>query len=81
MLEYTERISFCKITSAEQATGEIACESYLAGCMKESFSKKIDSCAKGKLVRLYYDISGIQVESICRYRYYLLVTDDATRYI
>jgi hypothetical protein len=79
MPEHAEGISFRKITSAEQATGEIACESCLAGCMKESFSKKTDSRAKGKLVRLHCDISGIQVESIRGYRYYLLVTDDATR--
>jgi hypothetical protein len=79
MPEHAEGISLRKITPAEQVAGETACESCLAGRMKESFNKKTDNRAKSKLVRLHCDISGIQVESIRGYRYYLLVADDATR--
>jgi hypothetical protein len=79
MPEFADSISFRKMTPTEQVAGETACESCLAGRMKESFNKKTDNRAKKKLVRLHCDISGIQVKSICGFRYFLVVTDDATR--
>lgn len=59
--------------------GEHACESCLAGKMKESFVKKTDSRTEVRLRKLHADISGILPPSLRGYRYFLLVVDDATR--
>lgn len=59
--------------------GEHACESCLAGKMKESFVKKTDSGTEVRLRKLHTDISGILPPSLRGYRYFLLVVDDATR--
>ena len=59
MLDHADGISFRKPTAAEQLAGEQACESCLAGRIKESFNKKTDNRATRKLVRLYCDISRI----------------------
>lgn len=42
--EHTTGISFYKIDSTRQLAKEIACESCLAGCIKESFNKKTNNC-------------------------------------
>ena len=79
MPKFADGIVLPKMTPTDRIAGETACESCLAGRMKESFNKKTDNRATRKLVRLHCDISGIQVESIRGYRYSLEVIDDATR--
>jgi hypothetical protein len=79
MPQYADGISFRKPTAADYIAGDTACEACLAGRQKESFNKSTDNRATTKLRRLHCDISGIQVESVRGYRYFLLVEDDACR--
>jgi len=60
--------------------GDHACEGCLAGKMKESLNKKTDSRTKERIRKVHCDTSGIRPTSFRGYKYYLLVTDDATRY-
>ena len=79
ILQYTDRISFCKPTATDYVAGDIAYELCLAGQQKESFNKSTDNRETTKLRRLHCDISGIQVKSVHRYQYFLLVKDNACR--
>src|SRR5277367_2883778 len=62
-----------------KTVGRRACESCLAGKMKESFNKKTNTRATVKGQRLHADTSGILPISIRKFRYFLLIVDDATR--
>jgi Reverse transcriptase (RNA-dependent DNA polymerase)/GAG-pre-integrase domain len=81
LLECADGVEFRKIRPADQPAGETACEACLAGKMKESFNKTTDNRQQVKVRRLHADISGIKVKSIRGFRYFLLITDDATRQI
>jgi len=48
--------------------------------MKESFNKKTDSHIKEKIKKVHCNISRIWPISFRSYKYYLLVTNDITRY-
>jgi hypothetical protein len=43
----------------QKTLGDYACEGCLAGKIKESFNKKIDSCTTQRIRRLYCNTSGI----------------------
>ena len=60
--------------------GRRACEDCLAGKMKETYSKTTTSRKTTPGAKLHADTSGRIGISICNYRYFLLVWDDATRY-
>jgi hypothetical protein len=78
LLTAAEGVSYSK---PSVQPGDEACEACLAGKMKESFNKTTDNRSDIKLRRLHADISGILPASFRGYRYFLLVVDDATRYI
>lgn len=59
--------------------GSTACESCLAGQMKEHFNKKTDTRSKVKIQRIHADISGIKPESFRGNKYFMLYTDDDSR--
>lgn len=61
--------------------GEQACKACLAGKMREHFVKSTDSRSTTPIRRLHTDLSGIKATSYRGYRYFLLVVDDATRYV
>ncbi len=61
--------------------GERACDACLAGKMKESFNKKTDKRQGKKVQRLHADLSGIHSKSVRGYRYYLVVSYDASRLV
>ena len=60
--------------------GDHACEGCQAGKMRESFHKTTDSRSDQKAYRLHMDISGIKNTSIKGYHYFVLITNNATRY-
>jgi hypothetical protein len=67
-------------TKQQPIIGNHACEGCQAGKMKESFHKSTDSRSDSKAYRLHMDISGIKITSTQGYHYFILITDDATRY-
>ncbi|KAJ8063418.1 hypothetical protein OCU04_008638 [Sclerotinia nivalis] len=69
------------IGDIHKRAGRHACEACLAGRMKEHFSKKTDARTPVRVRKLHADLSGILSPSIQKNRYFLLVVDDATRYI
>jgi hypothetical protein len=64
----------------QKTSGDHACEGCLAGKMKESFNKKTDSRTTQRIRRLHCDTSGIRQMSYRGYRYFMVITDDATRF-
>ena len=68
-----------KFKAQNKPPGEHACESCLAGGMKETFNKKSDNRTDQKIGRIHADLSGIKSPSYNGNRYFLLLVDDATR--
>jgi hypothetical protein len=64
----------------QRTSGDHACEGCLAGKMKESFNKTTDSRTTQRIRRLHCDTSGIRQASYRGYQYYIVITDDATRF-
>src|SRR5438034_11707293 len=60
---------------------ETACEACLAGKIKESFNKKTDKREGTKVRRLHADLSGMHSKSVRGYRYFLVVSCDASRLV
>ena len=61
--------------------GEKLCEPCLAGKMKESFNKKTDKREGRKVRRLHADLSGYHSASVRGFRYFLVVSCDASRIV
>lgn len=59
--------------------GRAACEVCAAGKLKERLNKKTDSRVRRKGRRLHSDISGELPKTYRGFKYFLMVTDDATR--
>ena len=53
----------------------------LAGKIKESFNKKTDKREGKKVRRLHADLSGMHSKSVRGYRYFLVVSCDASRLV
>jgi len=54
---------------------------YLAGKMKESFNKKTDKREGKRVRRLYADLFGYYLAFVRGFRYFLVVSCDASRII
>jgi len=57
------------------------CELCLAGKMKESFNKKTNKCEGKRVRRLYADLSRYYLAFIQGFRYFLVVSCDASRIV
>ena len=60
---------------------EKLCEPCLAGKMKESFNKKTNKREGKRVKRLYADLSRYYLASIQGFRYFLVVSCDASRIV
>ena len=61
--------------------GEKLCEPCLAGKIKESFNKKTDKREGRRVKRLYADLSGYYSASVRGFRYFLVISCDASRIV
>jgi len=61
--------------------GETACDTCLAGKIKESFNKKTNKREGKKVHCLHANLSGIHSKLVRGYRYYLVVTCNASRLV
>jgi len=69
-----------QFTLKSKPLGDHAYKGCLTGKMKESLNKKTDSRMKERIKKVHYNTSGIRPTSFRGYKYYLLITDDVTRY-
>jgi hypothetical protein len=60
---------------------EKLCEPCLAGKMKESFNKKTNKREGRRVRRLHADLSGYHLASVRGFRYFLVVSCDASRIV
>ena len=60
---------------------EKLCEPCLAGKMKESFNKKTNKREGKRVKRLYADLSRYYLASVRGFRYFLVISCDASRII
>jgi hypothetical protein len=60
---------------------ETACEACLAGKIKESFNKKTNKREGKKVQRLHTNLSGMHLKSERGYRYFLVVSCNASRLV
>ena len=58
--------------------GETACDTCLAGKIKESFNKKTDKREEKKVQRLHANLSSIHSKLVRGFRYYLVVSCDTS---
>ena len=65
----------------KQLKGEKLCEPCLAGKMKELFNKKTDKREGKRVRRLHADLSGYHLASIQGFRYFLVISCDASRIV
>jgi len=65
----------------KQPKGEKLCEPCLAGKMKESFNKKTDKREGRRVRRLHADLSGYYLAFVRGFRYFLVVSCDASRIV
>jgi hypothetical protein len=61
--------------------GEKLCEPCLAGKIKESFNKKTDKREGKRVRRLHADLSGYYLAFVQGFRYFLVVSCDASRIV
>ena len=61
--------------------GETAYDVYLAGKIKELFNKKTNKREGKKVYRLHANLSGIHSKSVRGFRYFLVVSCDASRLV
>jgi len=61
--------------------GEKLCELFLAGKIKESFNKKTNKREGRRVRRLYADLFGYYLASIQGFRYFLVVSCDASQIV
>jgi hypothetical protein len=61
--------------------GEKLCEPCLVGKMKESFNKKTDKREGKRVRRLYVDLSRYYLVLVRGFRYFLVVSCDASRIV
>jgi len=65
----------------KQLKGEKLYEPCLAGKMKESFNKKTDKREGRRVRRLYADLSRYHLASVRGFRYFLVISCDASRIV
>jgi hypothetical protein len=61
--------------------GEKLCELYLVGKIKESFNKKTNKREGRKVRRLYTNLSRYYLVLVCGFRYFLVISYNASRII
>ena len=65
----------------KQLKGEKLYKPCLAGKMKESFNKKTDKREGRRVKRLHADLSGYYLASVQGFRYFLVISCDASRIV